>query len=105
MEAAFDYVPRIYIRDSAVSSICHGADLAVPGIVKLTEGIRPKSAIALFTLKGELVALSRALMGTEQMMKDERGLVAKTVRVIMPTDTYPKLWKPKHSRPVVSQFN
>ncbi len=105
MEAAFDYVPRIYIRDSAVSSICHGADLAVPGIVKLTEGIRPKSAIALFTLKGELVALSRALMGTEQMMKDERGLVAKTVRVIMPTDTYPKLWKPKHSRSVVSQFN
>ena len=105
MEAAFDYVPRIYIRDSAVSSICHGADLAVPGIVKLTEGIRPKSAIALFTLKGELVALSRALMGTEQMMKDERGLAAKTVRVIMPTDTYPKLWKPKHGRPVVSQFN
>src|SRR5881396_1308262 len=105
MEAAFDYVPRIYIRDSAVSSICHGADLAVPGIVKVTEAIRPKTAIALFTLKGELVALSRALMGTEQMMKEERGLVAKTVRVIMPTDTYPKLWKPKHNRSLVSQFN
>src|SRR5213593_675426 len=105
MEAAFDYVPRIYIRDSAVSSICHGADLAVPGIVKVTEAIRPKTAIALFTLKGELVALSRALMGTEQMMKDERGLAAKTVRVIMPTDTYPKLWKPKHSHTVVRQFN
>jgi len=105
MEDAFEYVPRIYIRDSAVSSICHGADLAVPGIVKLGEGIRPKTAIALFTLKGELVALSRALMGTEQMMKDERGLAAKTVRVIMPTDTYPKLWKPKHRRSVVTQFN
>jgi H/ACA ribonucleoprotein complex subunit 4 len=105
MEAAFDYVPRIYIRDSAVSSICHGADLAVPGIVKVSEGIRPKTAITLFTLKGELVALSRALMGTEQMMKDERGLAAKTVRVIMPTDTYPKLWKSKHSRAVVSQLN
>src|SRR5207245_683468 len=74
MEDAFEYVPRIYIRDSAVSSICHGADLAVPGIVKLSEGIRPKTSMALFTLKGELVALSRALMGTEQMMKDERGL-------------------------------
>jgi len=105
MEAAFDYVPRIYIRDSAVSSICHGADLAVPGIVKLSEGIRPKTSIVLFTLKGELVALSRALMGTEQMMKEERGLAAKTVRVIMPTDAYPKLWKPKHSRAVVSPLN
>src|SRR6058998_2029283 len=27
MEAAFRHIPRIYIRDSAVSSICHGADL------------------------------------------------------------------------------
>ena len=105
MEDAFEYVPRIYLRDSAVSSICHGADLAVPGIVKLSEGIRPKTAIALFTLKGELVALSRALMGTEQMVKEERGLAAKTVRVIMPTDTYPKLWKPKHSHAEVKHFN
>ncbi len=105
MEDAFDYVPRIYIRDSAVSSICHGADLAIPGIVKLSEGIRPKAAIALFTLKGELVALSRALIGTEQIMKDERGLAAKTVRVIMPLDTYPKLWKPKHSQALVKQVN
>lgn len=105
MEDAFNYIPKVYIRDSAVSSICHGADLAVPGIVKLSEGIRPKAAIALFTLKGELVALARALMGTEQMIKDERGLAAKTVRVIMPIDTYPKLWKPKRPQELVKQAN
>lgn len=105
MEDAFDYIPKIYIRDSAVSSICHGADLAIPGIVKLSEGIRPKSSVALFTLKGELVALSRALMGTEQMIKDDRGLAAKTVRVIMPTDTYPKLWKAKPSHELVKQVS
>ena len=105
MEDAFDYIPKVYIRDSAVSSICHGADLAVPGIVKLSEGIRPKTAIALFTLKGELVALARALLATEQMIKDERGLAAKTVRVTMPTDTYPKLWKPKRSQELVKQAN
>ena len=100
MEDAFDFIPKIFMRDSAVSSICHGADLAIPGIVKLSEGIRPNSAVALFTLKGELVALARALLGTDHMIKDERGLAAKTVRVIMPTDTYPKLWKPKHSQVV-----
>jgi len=105
MEDAFDYVPRIYIRDSAVSSICHGADLAIPGIVKLSEGIRPRTPIALFTLKGELVALSRALMSTEQAVHDEHGLAAKTVRVIMPTDVYPKLWKPKQTHSIVKQFN
>jgi tRNA pseudouridine55 synthase len=95
MESAFEYVPRIYIRDSAVSSICHGAELAVPGVVRLSEGILPKTSIALFTLKDELVALSKALMSSEQMMKEDHGLAAKTVRVIMPVETYPRLWKTK----------
>jgi H/ACA ribonucleoprotein complex subunit 4 len=95
MESAFDYVPRIYVRDSTVSSICHGAELAVPGIVRLSEGILPKMSIALFTLKDELVALSKALMSSEQMMREEHGLAAKTVRVIMPAETYPRLWKSK----------
>jgi H/ACA ribonucleoprotein complex subunit 4 len=93
MEAAFDFVPRIYLRDSAVNSICHGAELAIPGIVSLSDNILPRMPIALFTLKDELVALSRALMSSEQMLREERGLAAKTVRVVMPADTYPRLWK------------
>jgi len=95
MESAFEHVPRIVIRDSAVNAICHGAELAVPGIVKVTEGIRQRMSVALFTLKDELVALSKALMSTEEMMRLEKGLAAKTVRVIMPVDTYPRMWKAK----------
>lgn len=95
MESAFEYVPRVYIRDSAVSSICHGAELAVPGVVRLSEGIVPKMSIALFTLKDELVALSKSLMSSEQMLKEDHGLAARTVRVIMPVETYPRLWKTK----------
>ena len=95
MESAFEHVPRIVIRDSAVNAICHGAELAVPGIVMVTEGIRPRMSVALFTLKDELVALSKALMSTEEMMRLEKGLAAKTVRVIMPVDTYPRMWRAK----------
>ncbi len=98
MESAFAHVRQIHLRDSAVSSICHGADLAVPGIVRVSEGIRPRTSVALLTLKGELVALAKALMSTEQMMKDDHGLAAKTVRVIMPADTYPRMWNPKHGQ-------
>jgi len=93
MEEAFEHIPRIIIRDSAVNAICHGADLAVPGIVRLTEAIRTRASVALFSLKGELVALARALMTTEQVLTQERGLAAKTVRVVMPVDTYPRMWK------------
>ena len=95
METAFVYVQRIYLRDSAVNAICHGADLAVPGIVKLTDGIRVKSPVGLFTLKGELVGLGRALMSSEEIMTNEKGLAAKIVRVVMPPDTYPRMWKHK----------
>ncbi len=100
MEAAFEYVPRIYLRDSAVNSICHGAELAVPGVVRLSENIQPRAPIALFSLKQELVALSKALMSSEQIMREEHGLAAKTVRVIMPADTYPRQWKGRASRTV-----
>lgn len=100
MEDAFEYVPRVYIRDSAVSSICHGAELAIPGIAKLSEGITPRTPIALFTLKDELVALSRALMSSEQMIKEDHGLAARTVRVIMPPEIYPRMWKTKPSQTV-----
>jgi H/ACA ribonucleoprotein complex subunit 4 len=93
MESAFEHVPKIVIRDSAVNAICHGAELAVPGIVRATEGIRAKNAVAIFTLKGELVALANALISTEEMVKNEKGLAAKTARVIMPPDTYPRMWK------------
>jgi H/ACA ribonucleoprotein complex subunit 4 len=103
MESAFDYVPRVYLRDSAVNSICHGAELAIPGIVRLSEKILQRMPIALFTLKDELVALSRALMTSEQMLKEEHGLAAKTVRVIMPADTYPRLWKTSMSQTVQVQ--
>ena len=100
MESAFEYVPRIHIRDSTVSSICHGADLAVPGIASLSEGLTHRMPVALFTLKGELVALARALMSSDQMLREEHGLAAKTVRVVMPVDTYPRMWRTKASHVV-----
>jgi len=93
MEDAFEYVPKIVIRDSAVSAICHGAELAVPGVVRLSDNIRPGSSVAIFTLKGELVALSRASMDSRQVLDEEHGIVAKTVRVVMPAETYPKMWR------------
>ncbi len=93
MEAAFDFVPKITIRDSAVSAVCHGAELAVPGVVRLSDGIRAGSSVSLFTLKGELVALSKAMMTSQQVLEEERGIVARTVRVVMPADTYPRMWR------------
>lgn len=93
MEEAFEFVPKIFIRDSAVDAICHGADLALPGIAKLDRGIKVNTSLVVMSMKGEAVALAKALMSAEQILEQNRGIAAKTVRVTMPPGTYPRLWK------------
>jgi H/ACA ribonucleoprotein complex subunit 4 len=93
VEATFGSVPKVYIRDSAVDAVCHGAKLAVPGISKLDSGIAPRDWVGFFTLKGELVGIGRAVLSTEQVMELEHGIAFETLRVIMPAGTYPRLWQ------------
>ena len=95
MERALDIVPKIYIRDSAVAAICHGAHLTSPGVTLLETGIRPKDNIAILTLKGEVVALAKAEANTKEILEMSHGIIARNMRVLMPRGTYPKLWRSK----------
>jgi len=93
MEKSLELLPQIYIRDSAVGAVCHGAHLAAPGILSLDTKIKPNDAVAIFTQKGEAVALSKALESTEKILEMDHGIVAKTQRVLMPRGVYPKMWR------------
>jgi H/ACA ribonucleoprotein complex subunit 4 len=93
MEDALALVPKIYIRDSAVDAICHGANLTAPGVLSLETGIKNGSMVTIFSLKGEAVALAKAVASSEEILNMEHGVVAKTERVLMPRGTYPKCWK------------
>ena len=93
MEKALALVPKIYIRDSAVDAICHGASLTAPGVLSIETGINSGLMIAVFTLKGEAVALAKAAVSTEEILEMEHGFVAETERVLMPRGTYPKRWR------------
>ncbi len=92
VEASVEHIGKVYVRDSAVDAICHGASLAVPGIVKVESGIKKDSVVAVMSLKGELVSIGRSLMQSEEMVKAEHGLAASTSRVIMNPSVYPRLW-------------
>ena len=94
-EFGVSHMPKVAVVDGAVESITHGADLAVPGISMLHEGIRKGDHVAILTLKGELVAIGMALMHTEEIMEAAKGVAIKTKRVVMPRGVYPKLWKSK----------
>ncbi len=92
VENAVAHLPKIWILDSAVNSLCHGADLNVPGISLFETGIEKEDTVAIMTLKGELVCLGTAVLASSQM-KAEYGLAVKTSKVFMLPDTYPKLPK------------
>lgn len=93
MEVALETLPHIIIRDSAVDAVCHGAELALPGILKLDSAIERNKLVAVFTVKGEAVALGRSLMTSQEILDQEKGVAVKTERVIMERGTYPALWK------------
>jgi H/ACA ribonucleoprotein complex subunit 4 len=93
MEKTLELLPKVYIRDSTVAAICHGAHLAAPGVLSVETDIKPNHMTAVFTQKGEAVALAKSLASTEEILKMDHGLVAKTMRVLMHRGVYPKMWR------------
>jgi H/ACA ribonucleoprotein complex subunit 4 len=92
-ERLFDHLPKIVIRDSAVDAICHGASLAIPGVVEIDSDIKKGNLAAVLTLKDEGVAIVKTLMTTEGIIQKDKGICANLERVLMHKGTYPAIWK------------
>jgi H/ACA ribonucleoprotein complex subunit 4 len=88
-----DHLPKIVIRDSAVDALCHGANLAIPGVVEVDTGIKKGDLAAVLTLKNEGVALVNVSMSTEEIIQKNTGICATLERVLMNKGTYPSIWK------------
>jgi H/ACA ribonucleoprotein complex subunit 4 len=93
VEKAIDHLPKIIVRDSAVDALCHGASLAIPGVVEIDSEIIIGDIVAVLTLKGEVVALVKTLMVTEDILHKDNGVCAVLERVLMKKGTYPSIWK------------
>ncbi|RLF97048.1 RNA-guided pseudouridylation complex pseudouridine synthase subunit Cbf5, partial [Thermococci archaeon] len=92
VEFAVSGLPKVYIRDTAVDAICHGASLTAPGVVKLSPKIKEGDVVAIFTLKGELVALGKSLKSSKEIFEARRGLMIRNWKVLMEPGTYPRFW-------------
>ena len=86
-ERMLEHLAKVWVLDSAVESICHGRDVGIPGVSKLTT-FKKGQMIAIMTLKNELVALGNAMMDSAQVMKEERGIAVKTHKVFMAPGVY-----------------
>lgn len=97
VEYSVAHLPKVIVRNSAVDSIAHGAMLAVPGISMVGRTIAKNDLVALFTLKGELVAIGVAEMSGEEMLLRDRGIAVRVRRVVMPPNVYPSTWRKQGS--------
>jgi len=93
MEEALVHIPWIIIKDSAVDAISHGADLAIPGILKVERTVKRGMIVGVFTLKGELVAIGKSLKSADEVINEDRGIAVDIERVVMPRGIYPRGWK------------
>jgi H/ACA ribonucleoprotein complex subunit 4 len=93
METALELTPKIIVRDSTVDALCHGARLTAPGVLSVDSGIKKDTFLAIFTLKGEAIALAKSLHSTETILEMDHGSVATLERVLMPRGTYPRVWR------------
>jgi len=93
VETGVAHLPKIIIKDGAVDAICHGAMLSVKGILRVETGIKKGDTVAIMTQKGELVAMGKALMRSEEMVSSRQGLAVAHMKVIMKPGTYPRMWK------------
>jgi H/ACA ribonucleoprotein complex subunit 4 len=83
---------RITVRDTAVDAVCHGAPLAIPGVLDIERTVSPGDPVVLTTFKGEAIALAEAEKTAFETITQETGVVARPRRQLMDEGTYPRHW-------------
>jgi len=94
MEKMVSHLPRIYVRDTAVDALCHGADLASAGICYIDARIKTNMLVAYMTLKKELIGFGTAQKDALQIYKAKSGILVKTNKIFMDRGIYPR-WNEK----------
>ncbi|MGC8662022.1 MAG: RNA-guided pseudouridylation complex pseudouridine synthase subunit Cbf5 [Nitrososphaeria archaeon] len=99
IESALKHLKPVIVKDSAVASLCNGSYLAIPGIARIDQSIQSNDNIAIYTLKGEIIATGRAAMDFNSIEESQKGIAALVERVIMKENTYPRSWKASKQAP------
>ena len=98
IEHALSEIKSVVIRDSAVDALCHGAQLAIPGILAISQNLKKGDLVAVYTQKGEVVALAETLLTESEIQENTKGYAFQTKRIIMAPNTYPKNWHSKQPK-------
>jgi H/ACA ribonucleoprotein complex subunit 4 len=73
---------RVWVSDGALHPITTGADLAIPGVLRLDDGVKRGEHVQVLTGRGELACLAHALKDADEIRGSERGIAFDVERVI-----------------------
>lgn len=73
---------KVVVSDGAIQPITTGANLAIPGILALDAGIKPEEPVQIMSGKSEMICLAKALLSTEQIQSQPKGMAFDIARVI-----------------------
>lgn len=81
IERCLEGIRGVTVRDTAVDALCHGAPLAVPGVVAMPKDMRVGELVGVYSLKGEIVGLGQAAMTKEEIELNVRGIAFVMKRI------------------------
>lgn len=90
----------VVVRDSAIDALCHGAQLAIPGILSVSKALKVGSFVGIYSMKGEIVGFGEVAMTREEIESNVKGIAVNIKRIIMKPGSYPKSW---HTSNMVSK--
>ena len=93
IEISLEGISCVAVKDSAVDALCHGAQVAIPGIVATDKDMKKGNLVGIYSLKGEIIALGEASMTSEEIKGNDKGIAVNIKRLIMKPNTYPRGWK------------
>jgi len=89
VEKAVEHLPMVWVFDSSIDNLCHGADLYFGGISKVHSEISDGDLVAVMSLKDELVCLGKSEFSSEDLLEGIKGVAVKTNKVFMEIGVYP----------------
>ncbi len=89
VEQAVQHLGKIIVKDSAVWNIANGSPLYSKGICRIQKDIKKNDMVAIFTLKGELIAIGSSLCNATKIQR----IVAKPEKILLDKNTYPRIKK------------
>ena len=63
--------------------MCHGAQLAIPGVLQISPYLEKGDLVGIYSQKGEIVALAESLLSENEIKEQTKGYAFQTKRIIM----------------------